>query len=300
MKIALIGRTKMLLDTAEKLISEGHEISLIITCTHTPESEAKYIDFENLSKKLKCKYFFYRNFNEEVNKFLEDNPLDIGITMNWPTLIKKETVKHFNFGIINAHGSDLPKYRGNACPNWAILNGDEKLAVTFHMIDPMGLDTGDIVLKKYFDLNDNTYIGDVYKWFAKEIPKGFIESINFLKNGFKPIKQEGEAIRSYPRIPDDSKICWESSSDKILKLIRASSYPFEGAYCFYKSSIVRIFKANQYEVSFKYFAMQGQILLYSPNGFPVINCGGGGAIELTEFSLPNNENLPRHLRFRLE
>ena len=83
-------------------------------------------------------------------------------------------------------------------------------------------------------------------------------------------------ISGFPRLPVDSKINWNSSTENIYRLIRSFSEPFEGSYCFLNQnkSKIRIFKALPYNISYKFYAVPGQVL-FASNGCPVIATGDG-------------------------
>ena len=73
--------------------------------------------------------------------------------------IPNKIINYFNYGILNAHGGDLPRYRGNACQAWAILNGENKIGLCIHKMVGGELDSGDIISRDYLDIGENTKIG---------------------------------------------------------------------------------------------------------------------------------------------
>jgi methionyl-tRNA formyltransferase len=294
-RLAVIGRTDMLLGAALMAHKQGHHIVYVATAKESSESGAAVKDFYELSKMCGCPFFLGNRFDSNQLEIISGLNLDLGITMNWPTMISEPIVKSFKHGIINAHGSDLPKYRGNACPNWAIINGEKNVGLSFHMIDPLGLDTGPIIHKEYLEINDETYIGDIYEWLYSNAPEGFLKSIEKLISG-SPLKaQNGEVIRAYPRKPEDGRIVWNYDSDSIHRLIRASSRPFPGAFCFFLDRRVTIWRASKIILDVKILAIPGQVLWYNCEN-PVIACGSG-AIELTDFSV-DGEPIGKSLRAR--
>ena len=88
---------------------------------------------------------------------LKELDCQIALSFNWLNLLPSDFRSCFQYGVFNAHPGDLPKYKGNACPNWAMINGDEKIVIAVHeMVDE--LDSGDIALKSSLEINENTYI----------------------------------------------------------------------------------------------------------------------------------------------
>lgn len=169
MKVAVIGRTGNLLRAAREILSCGHEIPFVYTCRSEEFYEAKEKDFSDLAQECGAVFFNDLNINEKAELLLDFN-CDIAISINWLTLLKQQVLDVFPFGVLNAHAGDLPRYRGNACPNWAILNGEKQIALTIHQMS-VDLDSGPVILKKYMELQPNTYIGDVSNWLKKMAPE---------------------------------------------------------------------------------------------------------------------------------
>ena len=195
--------------------------------------------------------------------------IDLGISVNNPRLISKSTLSLFPYGILNAHPGDLPKYRGNATPNWAILNGEKKIPITIHFMDD-GLDSGPIMTKKFFKIDPTTKILDFYKFAEIEVPKLFVSSLKKIVNkNFKTINQSvnlKNSIRAYPRNKFDGKIDWNLSAVHIDRLIRASGDPFYSAYTYYKNKKLFILDSEIEIPKFKYFVEPGQITERKTNG----------------------------------
>ena len=86
------------------------------------------------------------------------------------------------------------------------------------------LDSGPIYLKKKYKLTPNTYITDVYDWLHNITPDMLLQTLEMIEKKFKPKKQKKMfTVRTFPRIPEDSKIDWSTGVENIYRLIRASS-----------------------------------------------------------------------------
>ncbi len=265
-----MGRTRMLLDTI-KLLSEDktHSISFIWTSKSEDYNHCTSEEFEELSKKIGCNYF-YSTKVKQIEPQINFDQVDIILSMNFVNIIPKDFLKKVKYGVINAHAGDLPRYKGNAVANWAIINDEKKITLTIHeMTDE--LDSGPIYIKEEFYLDDSKDIGDVYNWMEEVIPALFQKTISKINEGEEPKKQSSEkALRTFPRKPEDSRIDWSKGVESILKLIRASSRPFSGAYCFLnnnESEKVTIYSAKRIELKYDFNAIDGQILEYGNNFF---------------------------------
>ena len=122
-RVGFIGRTKSLYE-AIKLFAEldGFEVSFIWTCKDESYYDFHSNNFKDLANDLGAK-FFYSSRISEFERFVE---ADVVVSINFINVIPESFIGKFRFGVINAHAGDLPRYRGNACPNWAILNDENQ------------------------------------------------------------------------------------------------------------------------------------------------------------------------------
>lgn len=289
MKIAIIGRTKMLLDTAIKIAECGHEIPLIITSKESSFYEASAGDFESFANKVGAKFLNTSKANNHID-LLRSIGCDLGVSMNCTSILSNDFLNLFKYGVFNAHPGDLPRYRGNACPNWAILNGENEIKLTVHKMNSF-LDDGPIALKSSFPLGADKDVEDFYIWMKNEIPSLFINLINKVEdNNLDLIDQATsgkKSLRCYPRSPEDGLIDWHSSAEAINRLIKASTRPFEGAYTHWRNEKICIWKAEVHNYEEDFLATPGQ-LLFLDKGFPVVATGDGVLI-IKEFSSESDE-----------
>ena len=296
MRVAALGRTRILLNSIYRLHEAGHEIVLIGTCTEAPEYGVSPRDFEELACKLGVNFFNDARINSpEILELLKKSQADIAISVNWLTTIKEEAVSAFRFGILNAHAGDLPRYRGNACPNWAILAGEKRLTSTIHLMDPKAVDEGPIVLQRHLPLQKNTTIGDIYAWFYSSVPEMFFKAVEGLASGtIIPRDQPNDpslALRCYPRIPADSFINWKDTAEYLGRLVRASSNPFNGAYTYWKDKRLTVWQAVAVPFPCPSLAMPGQIVWRSPEKGEVGVATGDGALVLQEVQVEGEDRV---------
>jgi len=285
MKIAIIGRSQFLYGSVVKLKEAGHEIKSIITSKASPEYKKTEKDFQKLAESVSAAFFCSKNLDEdEIMASCKD--LDIGISVNWTSIIQEKHINLFKLGILNAHFGDLPKYRGNACPNWAIINGEKEVFVSIHFMEGGKIDCGRVVVQKKMELTEQTYIGDVYAWGERAIAEAFQEACSLLeKDPGSVLKyadpESTESFRCYPRKPEDSRIDWKASAEDIQRLVRASSAPFQGAYGFLEDEKIVIWKAETFNDNETYSALPGQISDVGKDHFTVIT--GKSKLKVTEW-----------------
>lgn len=271
MKIAIIGRTKWLLDAAHLLVAQGHSLAFVYTCRAEAFYGVSEADFEALAREQGVPFFNDLKIHDRVDE-LRNLGADIAVSVNWLGLLRRDILDAFPHGVLNAHAGDLPRYRGNACPNWAILNFEPEVCLTIHkMVEE--LDAGPWLMKERMALTEETTVTEIYAWLDTVIPQAFAGAIEGLASGHLAFQAQDPNIRplrAFPRRPEDSRIDWRASTRDILALIRASAPPFEGAFTHLEGQEkLRIFKARAYKPDYDFLAIPGQVCL-GHQGNPVI------------------------------
>jgi len=284
MRVAIIGRTQILYETALKLHEAGHEICCIITAKAAPEYTRNEGDFKELAKKQKSPFLLTNTLDKpEIEAWCKN--VDIGVSVNWVSIVQQRHIDLFRIGILNAHHGDLPKYRGNACSNWAIINNEENIINTIHFMEGGKLDCGRIICQESFAFNKDITITDVYKWSEESTPMLFVKALQMIENDNDFMLKFADpnsidSFRCYPRLPEDSLIKWELPVLTIHNLIRAVCFPFPGAYTYhwYKGKVRKLIvlksRILQYETND--LAIHGHILENnSETGESLVQCGEG-------------------------
>ncbi|MBF0623663.1 MAG: formyl transferase [Magnetococcales bacterium] len=280
MRIAILGRTHHLLATARRLAAAGFTIPLVGTCRAAPEYRAGEEEFARLAGQLGAVFFNDSRINSpDIVALMAGTGCDLAVSMNWLTLLKTAAIEVFPQGVLNVHGGDLPRYRGNACQSWAILNGEPRIGLCVHRMVPDALDAGDILARDFFSLAGGKDLEAVYDWFEEAIPRLCLQAVGQLADGTaRPLCQQEDPrppLRCYPRRPEDGRIDWQQPRERIHRLIRASTRPLAGAYCWLeRDTRVTIWKAAPTHHVGDWLAVPGQAL-YAEAGDPVIACPDG-------------------------
>lgn len=280
MRIAIIGRNEALYNTAQRLIGAGHEIALIVSAKHAPEYTRTVEDFRLLARQLDVPFLRTVRIMDKLSLIDSLDQIDIGVSMNYPGIIPQEVVDVFPLGILNAHPGSLPRYRGNACQAWAILNGEPESGLCIHRMIGGELDSGDIVARDFHPIDLDTKVGELWTWAVDRIPALFEQAVDSLfEDGDYVLErqslQASDALRCYPRQPGDGRIDWGHSAIEILRLINASGPPYAGAFCYFGSEKAVILNANLFVDDEVYLAVPGQILSRAPGGCIVVATGKG-------------------------
>lgn len=286
MKVAALGRSEILYRSISKIQEGGHDIVLIITCEEASDYNVVSSDFERLAKEMKIDFMQTERLNApEAIQLIEKNKPDVAISVNWRTLISQETIDRFPHGIINAHAGDLPRYRGNAVPNWAIIQGEDKIVLTLHSMTSE-LDAGPIVLQRKIPVTEKTYIGEVYACLNNAFPEMFLEAVNgFADGSITPREQPKDpalSLRCLPRTPRDGEIDWSQPAEQLDRLVRAVSEPFAGAYTFIGTEKLIIWRAHRKSPLYPFVGTPGQVAERRPETGEVAVVTGEGLLVLEE------------------
>ena len=209
MKIAIIGRTEILYDTALFLKESGHEIVYILTSEEAVEYKRTANDFKMLAESLSVPFARGSDITKFSDELSESYP-DIGISMNYNGILPQSIIDIFPFGVLNSHGGDLPRYRGNACQAWAIINGEERIGLCIHKMIGGELDSGDIITRDYMPINHSTKVTKVWEWMSCRIPLLMLEAVEKLEADPSYLlelqsKSPQDFLRCYPRKPEDGR-----------------------------------------------------------------------------------------------
>jgi UDP-4-amino-4-deoxy-L-arabinose formyltransferase/UDP-glucuronic acid dehydrogenase (UDP-4-keto-hexauronic acid decarboxylating) len=295
MRIAALGRTGWLYDSIVALRKAGHDIVLIATAPAATEYGIGERDFELLAHEIGCRYIGTGPLNAA---HLRELGAEAAVSVNWPTLLPAEVLGSFRHGVINAHAGDLPRYRGNACPNWAILTGEPRVVLTLHRMSE-ALDAGPVLLKKPFALDERTYIGDVYEFLAKAIPQAFVEAIDGLARGtLKPAPQDpdpSKSLRCFPRRPEDSELAWARPASDLARVVRASAEPFAGAYTHLEGRKLVVWRARAAELPYAWLGVPGQVAAIDAATGEVTVLAGRGVLVIEEAAVGERRGKPATL-----
>jgi len=303
MNIAIIGRTHILLDSIPYLERMGHKTQLIVTAQEAPEYRSKKEDFEDYARNNDIAFLSTAKINTYKNHLSDlaiEKDIKIALSMNYVSTISNDIINIFPMGILNLHMGDLPRYRGNATPNWVIINKEKRVALCVHYMVGGELDSGDIIAKEYKAITMDTKVTELYAWMEERAPVLFADALSKLEADPSYIlerqsKDPKDILRCYPRVPEDSKINWNMTNENILANINASSYPFQGAFTYYDNSKVIVWDAELYNDEENYCAIPGQITQISMDTGHVIVICGSGKLEIKEVQTDGYKGKPAEI-----
>jgi methionyl-tRNA formyltransferase len=278
MKIAIIGRTELLYDTALRLRTAGHQITCILTAKEAPEYTRTAEDFRALADAWQIPFVQGGPIMGHAD-FLRDALADIAVSINYTGIVPQSVIDLFPLGVLNAHGGDLPRYRGNACQAWAIINGEESIGLCIHRMVGGELDSGDIIARDHLAINHTTKVTNVLEWMSLRTPELILKAVQMLQDDPSYILQQQSkdptrALRCYPRKPEDGRINWNKPAIDVLRLVNATNRPYSGAFCEFEGKNLIIWDAELVQGGEIFCAVPGQVTKIG-NGYIEVACGFG-------------------------
>jgi methionyl-tRNA formyltransferase len=203
--------------------------------------------------------------SSKIDSFLVKLECDIIASINYLYLIDSKVINLAKGLCFNVHGSLLPKYRGRTPHVWCIINGETKTGITAHLID-QGCDTGPIIKQIEFEIHKDDTGATILNKFQKLYIPLINEIFELYKNKKIHLTQQDESQASYygKRTPDDGRINWSWKSENIVNWVRAQSYPYPGAFTFYRDEKVIIDKISVVEYDLSNDFENGFIISLNP------------------------------------
>lgn len=248
MKIVFMGTPDFSVPTLEHLIKADYNVELVITQQDKPRGRGKKLQYTPVKEKAiesGIEVFQPLNVNspESLEKIKAINP-DLIVVVAYGQILKQELLDIPKFGCINVHASLLPKYRGAAPINWAIINGENETGITIMEME-RGLDSGDMIIKESIPIeieDDYISIHDKLSNIGGEL---LVKAIQLIAQDKAEKESQDHSQSTYaPMIFKDlGRIDWNKSAVEIQNLVRGLK-PWPSAYTDYNGEIVKIHKVR--------------------------------------------------------
>ena len=288
MNVIYIGTPEYACIPLQALADAGHCVKLVITQPDRPKGrgnkmqkspvkiKAESLGIEVLSPERIRK-------SEETLAAVKNADADFAVVFSYGQIIPKEILDAPKFGSINIHGSLLPKYRGAAPIQRAVLDGEEETGVTLMHMDE-GLDTGDMYIKASTPI-DHKSSAMLFEELSELGAKLLIDSLPKIADGsLKAVPQEGESSYAKMLTKEEGKIDWEKSALEVDRLVRAfNDSPV--AWTLKGGETLKIYETTVLEGS-EGFA-PGQVISADKKGIKVA-CGKG-AVNIQKLQAPGKK-----------
>jgi len=296
MKILVFAHQNWGVKSIETILQTQHEIIHVFTHPLDMDKNEKiwYDSVEELCLKNNIPVTKRTSLKDEDISMIQNLKPDLILSLSWRRLLPKSIFSIPHLGAINLHDGMLPKYRGFAPINWAVINNEKEAGITLHFIDETP-DTGKIILQDKVQIDPNDTAKNVYDKLLSKTPDLILKLLSLIDSKDIPEHPQSlsEGFFCARRFPNDGKINWSHSRLKIFNLIRALSDPYPNAFCYYNDSKIFIKKAILIEEDYR--GLSGTVCSIKENGI-IITCGNdhssNQAILLTEIEDESGETNP--------
>ena len=166
---------------------------------------------------------------EDYQKVLADLGIELMLVLGWYYMIPSSVRKSLVYGAWGIHASLLPKFAGGAPLTWAIIHGETETGVTLFRMDD-GVDDGDIIAQRSFEIDYNDTINEVYSK-AEDASKSVLSDVLSDLRSIVFVPQDKSKIEVFPqRSPNDGELDLSQSADDLYNFVRAQSSPYPGAF----------------------------------------------------------------------
>ncbi|MGI6001253.1 MAG: methionyl-tRNA formyltransferase [Candidatus Merdisoma sp.] len=292
MKLIFMGTPDFSVGTLEALIGAGHEITLVVSQPDKPKGRGHELaptPVKEVALKHGLKVFQPKKLRDpETVKVLENTPADAIVVIAFGQIVPPEILHMKKYGCINVHGSLLPKYRGAAPIQWAVIDGEKESGVTIMQMDE-GLDTGDMLLKGSVPLDEKETSGSLFDKLSALGASLCVEALEKLEKGeLKPEKQ-GETTTEYARMltKEMGELDFSKDAAVLERLIRGLN-PWPSAYTRLGDKTLKIWSADVCGREDQGAAC-GEITKVEKDAFYVA-CGKG-SLKVTELQLQGKKRM---------
>ena len=249
MKIIFMGTPDFARDSLEAVYNAGYEIIGVVTNPDRPKGRGmKMIPSPVKEFALEKELKIYqpekvKNNIEFIDEIKSLNP-DVICVVAYGKILPEEILNIPKLGCINVHGSLLPKYRGAAPIQWAILNGDKETGVTTMYMDK-GMDTGDMILKEKVTIGEDETTGELWDRLSKIGGELLVKTLEQIEARTAPREKQGEDYTMAPMLNKEmAKIDWENKSAIEVKNLVRGLNPIMGAYTFWNGKKIKFWKVD--------------------------------------------------------
>lgn len=259
--------------------------------TLDPESRRQVsgaVDLEPLARAAGRPTLEVKNVNEpHAAAWIASHRPDVVLVVGWTQLLKREVLAIPRLVCLGFHASLLPKYRGRAPINWALIHGETETGNTMIVLEP-GADEGDIVAQRRIPIGDEDDCATLYDKVAATEVEMLAEVLPGLREGRLPRRpQDGALATVMPRRrPEDGLIDWSRTTKQVHDWVRAQTHPYPGAFSLWDGRRVHVWRTAPLGLDTAAAALPGTIDIDA--GRPRVRTGDGW-IEILRAQIEGDE-----------
>ncbi len=249
MRVLFMGTPDFAEESLKSLVEANYDVIGVVTNLDKPKGRGmkmvaspvkEYAEEKGLKIYQPEKVRKNVEFIEEIKNL---NP-DVICVVAYGKILPKEILEIPRLGCINVHGSLLPKYRGAAPIQWAVLNGDKTTGITTMYMDE-GMDTGDIILKQEVEIGEDETTGELWDRLSKIGGELLVKTLKEIEKGTATREKQGDDFTTAPMLSKEmAKIDWNKKTAQEIKNLVRGLNPIMGAYTFLNGKKIKFWKVD--------------------------------------------------------
>lgn len=296
MKVIFLGTPDFAVPSLEALLKTNHEVLAVVCQPDRRVGRDQKLTFppvKEVALKNGVKVLQYEKIRLEGVDDLKSLAPDIMVSCAFGQILSQEIIDIAPYGIINVHGSLLPKYRGAAPIQQSVIDGETETGVTI-MQTEKGVDTGDILSVSKTPIGERETAGELFDRLSFIGANLLIETLDKIENGeIVPVKQDDSRATHVSMIKkEDGLIDWNDSAKKIFNKVRGMN-PWPVAFTKLNGKILKIYSSTIVEFCSDNNVINGSVVSADANNGFIVNTGNG-YLRLDEIQLEGSKRLSAH------
>ena len=292
MRVIFMGTPDFSVGTLEALVAAGHDVCLAVTQPDKPKGRGGRMQYTPVKEKALAYgipvYQPRRVRDPECVEELRKYHADVIVVIAFGQILPKSILELTPYGCINVHASLLPKYRGAAPIQWAIIEGESVTGVTTMQMDE-GLDTGDMIMKTEIPIAADETGETLHDKLAAAGAELCVKTLKALEEGTAVHEKQGESPTAYAKMltKELGDIDWAEPAVKIERLVRGlNSWP--SAYTRWNGKVMKIWRAAA-EAAETADVQPGTVVSVEKESFAVQT--GDGVLRVLEVQMPGKKRM---------
>ncbi|HAG68741.1 MAG TPA: methionyl-tRNA formyltransferase [Lachnospiraceae bacterium] len=282
MRVVFMGTPDFAAGILQAVIDAGHEVVCVVAQEDKPKGRGRETSappVKVLAERHGLRVFQPQRIKEEASvRYLKELKADAFVVAAYGRILSKELLELPGLACINVHTSLLPRYRGAAPIQWAIINGDKTTGVTIMRMDE-GLDTGDILLQREVPIEPSDTAESLSLKLMDAGGRLTAEALKLIEEGravYTPQNTEGASYA--PMLKKEMGLLDFNKDSVVLERLIRGLYPWPGTFTFYRGRLLKVFSAELSENDIKKKAAPGTVTELK-DGITVST--GDGSIRIT-------------------
>ena len=274
MKVVFMGTPEFAVPILDA-VAGAHEVAAVVTQPDAPQGRSRRLIPSPVKRRAEELGISVHTFEKvrapQAAETLEALQPDVMVTAAYGQILSQRNLSAAKYGVVNAHASLLPKYRGSAPVNWCIMEGERETGITT-MFTARGVDTGDMIFSEKVEILPYETAGELLMRLAPVGARVMLKTLEALERGNCPRIPQDEALASYyPMLKEeDGRLDFTQAAQRVADRCRGVD-PWPGAYGHLDGQRLKLFDPRVMEGD----GAPGQVLSFSPKEGMIVACGSG-------------------------